>query len=45
VTLAARNRWVELMEQAMAEMNLPADIAVILRKYFNDTATVMINRD
>ena len=44
VDLAARNRWLQLMEQAMAESKLPADVAEFLHKYFSDTATFMINR-
>jgi hemoglobin len=43
VDLAARNRWVDLMEQAMAEAALPPDVDAVLRKYFNDTATAMMN--
>jgi hemoglobin len=45
VDLAARNRWMQLMEQAMAESKLPAEVAGLLHKYFSDTATFMINRD
>jgi len=39
----ARNRWIDLMEQALAEVALPADVLPTLRKYFHDTATFMIN--
>jgi hemoglobin len=43
VTEAARNRWIELMEHALAEANLPDEALPALRKYFLDTATFMIN--
>ena len=45
IDLAARNRWMELMEQAMAEADLPSIVAGVFRKYFSDTATHMINRE
>jgi hemoglobin len=45
IDLKARNRWMELMAEAMSESNLTEEVATILRKYFNDTATAMINRD
>ena len=40
---AARNRWVELMEQALAEVNLPAEAQTVLRRFFHDAATFLIN--
>jgi hemoglobin len=43
VDLAARNRWVELMEQALADAAFAPEIDSTLRKYFHDTATFMIN--
>jgi hemoglobin len=39
----ARNRWIQLMEQALEEANLPPQTLPALRKYFLDTATFMIN--
>jgi hemoglobin len=39
----ARNRWVELMESALSESKLPGDAEALLRGYFLDTATFMIN--
>ena len=45
VDLAARQRWLDLMEQALAEVQLPTDVEPVLRKYFHDTATHMVNRD
>jgi hemoglobin len=40
----ARNRWVELMEASLEEVNLPEDAAATLRRFFHDTATFMMNR-
>jgi hemoglobin len=39
----ARNRWVDLMEQSLAEAGLGEEVVPLLRKYFLDTATFMIN--
>jgi hemoglobin len=39
-----RDRWVELMEAALAETNLPAEVIPPLRKFFHEAATFMINR-
>jgi len=39
-----RDRWVELMEQALAEANLPEQAMPPLRKFFHEAATFMINR-
>jgi hemoglobin len=45
IDLAARNRWMDLMQQAMAAVKFDPDIEAILQKYFQDTATFMINRE
>jgi len=42
---AARNRWVELMTQAMHEAKLPDEAASALMAFFQNTATFMMNRD
>ena len=39
-----RDRWVELMESALAEVELPAEVQPRLRKFFHEAATFMINR-
>jgi hemoglobin len=39
-----RDRWVQLMEAALAETNLPAEVVPPLRKFFHEAATFMINR-
>jgi hemoglobin len=48
IDVNARNRWVSLMDQALGEAekdaSIPAEVSAILRKYFSDTATFMMNR-
>jgi hemoglobin len=44
VDLAARVRWVELMERSLAEVQLPPKAEQLLRRFFHDTATFLINR-
>src|SRR3954467_7581515 len=39
-----RDRWIELMEQALAETKPPAEVEKPLRAFFHDAATFMINR-
>ncbi len=40
----ARDRWVALMEAALGEAKLPAEAEGILREFFQNTATFLINR-
>jgi hemoglobin len=40
----ARDRWVTLMEEALAEVNLPAEPTRLLRQFFHDSATFLINQ-
>ncbi len=40
---AGRDRWIELMEAALAEAKLPSEAEPALRKFFHDAATFMIN--
>lgn len=40
---AARNRWVELMFRALDEVQLPREIDLALRPFFEGVATMMIN--
>ena len=44
IDLAARDRWLALMDAAMLEVDIPAEAVPVLRKYFRDTATFMINQ-
>jgi hemoglobin len=39
----ARDRWVSLMDQALDETKLPPDAEAVLRKFFHDTATFLMN--
>src|SRR5215218_1075825 len=39
VDAAARNRWVKLMDEALAEVALPPEVEAILRPFFANTAT------
>ncbi|PJF41804.1 MAG: hypothetical protein CUN55_11390 [Phototrophicales bacterium] len=41
---AARDRWVSLMLAALEEAELPDDVAAIMRQYFEQAATFLINR-
>jgi hemoglobin len=40
----ARDRWILLMDRALAEADLPADVVSTLRAFFDSVATMMINR-
>jgi hemoglobin len=44
IDMAARNRWVQLMTRALDEVALPAEADALLRLFFEDVATMMINR-
>ena len=41
---AARNRWMELMDRALAQADLPPEVAPLLREFLDGVATFMINR-
>lgn len=41
---AARDRWIQLMNNALAEAALPAEADAMLREFFAGVATFMINR-
>ena len=41
---AARDRWMQLMTNAVAEAELPSEAASILMQFFDAMATFMINR-
>ena len=41
---AARDQWVKLMGRALDEADLPAEVAQLLRAFFDTTATFMMNR-
>jgi hemoglobin len=44
VDRAARDRWVALMGEAMAEAALPEPVQAYLRQFLGDIATFLINR-
>jgi len=44
VDQAARDRWVQLMDAALGEAQLPAQADAVLRDFFHNTATFLINR-
>jgi hemoglobin len=41
---AARNRWMELMDRALEQANLPPEVTPLLREFLDGVATFMINR-
>jgi hemoglobin len=41
---AARDRWMALMENALAEAALPAEVEEFLREFLSQVATFMINQ-
>jgi hemoglobin len=41
---AARDRWMQLMNNALSEAALPPEVESRLREFFEGTATFMINR-
>lgn len=41
---AARDRWVQLMDRALADAQLPDDATALLREFFHGVATFMMNR-
>jgi hemoglobin len=40
----ARDRWIELMDRAIEQAGLPAQANTLLRPFFENVATFMINR-
>ena len=43
VNSAARDRWIQLMDAAIVECQLPEDVAAAMRQFFTTTATFLIN--
>ena len=44
VDQAARDRWMRIMNAAIEEARLPAEVESVLRTFFDSTATFMMNR-
>ena len=40
----ARDRWMQLMGRAIDQASLPPEAAVLLRAFFEDTSTFMVNK-
>ena len=40
----ARDRWVALMDRALDDAALPAEVTALLRGFFHETASFLINR-
>lgn len=40
----ARHRWIQLMTRALDEAALPVEVERVLRAFFNEVATMLINR-
>jgi len=40
----ARDRWMRLMDNALGEASLPGEAEQVLRKFFNEMSTFMINQ-
>jgi hemoglobin len=44
INQAARDRWMQLMRTALLETNLPSEPADVLLRFFESTASAMVNR-
>jgi hemoglobin len=44
IDMAARDRWVALMDRALVEAALPDEAAAVLRTFFHGMATFLVNR-
>jgi hemoglobin len=40
----ARDRWIRLMDNALGEASLPGEAEQVLRRFFNEMSTFMINQ-
>jgi hemoglobin len=44
VNTAARERWLQLMTNALDEVKLPADVDAFLRDFFEGVSAMLVNR-
>jgi hemoglobin len=44
VNTAARERWLQLMTNALDEVQLPADVDAFLREFFDGVSAMLVNR-
>jgi len=44
VNPAARERWLQLMSNALDEMKFPSDVDALLREFFDGVSAMLVNR-
>src|SRR3954464_11698298 len=44
VNAAARERWLQLMTNALDEVKLPADVDALLREFFDGVSAMLVNQ-
>jgi hemoglobin len=44
VNIAARERWLQLMTNALDEVKLPTDVDAFLREFFEGVSAMLVNR-
>ena len=44
IDVRARDRWMQLMTEALAETGLPADVEDVMRTFLDGVATFLMNR-
>ena len=44
VNTSARERWLQLMTNALEEVKLPADVDAFLREFFDGVSAMLVNR-
>ncbi|HUK36265.1 MAG TPA: globin [Vicinamibacterales bacterium] len=44
IDVRARDRWMQLMTEALADVGLPADVEHVMRTFLDGIATFLINR-
>jgi hemoglobin len=44
VNAAARERWMQLMTNALDEVTFPADVDALLREFFDGVSAMLVNR-
>jgi len=44
VNTAARERWLQLMTNALDEVKLPAEVDAFLREFFDGVSAMLVNR-
>jgi len=45
INQAARDRWMQLMDRALEQAALPAEVTPLLREFLDGVATFMVNRE